>query len=171
MVTEFIVSDNRTSLHYVGTQEGLPLVGLKTLSTMGSQVITKIDFSNCNMGTVHSLFLVQLLEVQFSNLRALILDNCHLHDRVKLPRMPNVTILRYYLVRKIKALKQHHWQSNEFSKVMMSDYSMVYMQHFLLLSMNKNHLKSSTNLRHQISTQCPKLEALMVNCKPTRLFQ
>ena len=105
MVTEFIVSDNRTSLHYVGTQEGLPLVGLKTLSTMGSKVITKIDLSNCNMGTVHSLFWVQLLEVQFSKLRALILDNCHLHDRVKLPRMPNVTILRYYLVRKSKAFK------------------------------------------------------------------
>ena len=55
MVTEFVVSDIRTSLHYV--EKGyVPLEGLKTLSTMGSQVITKIDLSNCNMGTVHSLF-------------------------------------------------------------------------------------------------------------------
>ena len=96
MVEEFVVSDNKTSVHYVGSHNDLPLEGLKALPLIaaGSRSITKVDLSHCNMDTVHSLFLVQLLETQFANLRALIMDNCHLRDRVRLPRLPSLTILR-----------------------------------------------------------------------------
>ena len=90
----FVVSENKASMHYVGNSEELPLQGFKNIAKLSSRTITKIDLTFCNLSKVHSMFLVHTIEAQFSNLRTLIMDNCHLNDNIRLPYFANLTVLR-----------------------------------------------------------------------------